>query len=55
MQNTPYSSEFLMKLEVSRQIMLNFMKIRPVRAEFYADGQTARQADARDRQTDRET
>jgi hypothetical protein len=48
-----YSSEILMKLEVFRQMMLNFMKIRPMGAElFYADGQKVRQTDG---QTDRQT
>ena len=38
MQCTRYSRQILMKLEIFRQIS-NFMEMRPVLADLYADGQ----------------
>jgi len=45
MGSTPYSCQFLMKLEFSKNPQISsFMKIRPVGAElFHADGRTDRQ------------
>jgi len=47
MSSTRYSCQILIKLEFSRQVFekysnRNFMKIHPVGADFFADGQTDR-------------
>ena len=51
-RSTRYSCQILMKLQISRQIFekysLNFVKIRLVGAEFYADERSDGQADRHD-------